>query len=224
MLVNELYRKIIKRELNIEDDCTDFYIIWTALKNGYDIEELKELIENNRFTDKQLVLLSANSLEFFKKYVFNNYKASPKFMLDLFNETSLYPEEYFEFISPELKTNPEFLLNAIKYDGFIVLDSEVINSNVLNDSRIMQEIENYFSDKNLISIVADIEEKYEAFTKEFKKLEIEYDNEDEKDIVVSKDYRKELLLINEEREILSSQLELLKNLNAYKLQSQLKKD
>ncbi len=224
MLVNDLYRKILKRELNLGENSTDFDILLNAFKNGYDIKELRGIIENNKFSEKELVLLSANSLEFFEKYLFPSYKATANFMLNVFKETSIYPENYFELISPELKINKEFLLKAIKYDGFVILDDEVIGSQLAKDRDIIKEAEKYFSKKNLLNLVIDIEASYEDVCQEIKELTLESEYDKSENQICNRDYNNAFNDLYKEKSKLANQLKFLKNLNAYKIQSQLKTD
>ena len=131
-------------------------------------------------------------------------------------------ENYFELISPELKTNKEFLLKAIKYDGFIVLDSEVISSQLAKDRDIINEAEKYFSKKNLLNLVIDIEASYEDVCQEIKELTLESESDKSENQICNIDYNNAFDDLYKEKSKLANQLRFLKNLNAYKIQSQSK--
>lgn len=127
--LNNLIKRALKRELDLDKDATDADLIYALLEEDYDYNEIRPLLKGMKFTEKELIKLSSASLQFFKDKVRDKYKANADFVLRTFasiGKNNIYetPMDYFAYISPDLREDLDFLVEALKLDGNILLTDE----------------------------------------------------------------------------------------------------
>lgn len=226
MLLVETYKHLLREELRrnlglwVFDEFSDTDMLAELFRIGYDVLDLEPILKSTKFTDEELAKLSAYSVNFFYKYVPIRLKGSKDFMLAVFNNTEFELLDYFAYITNELKMDKSFLKEAIRQDGFIILDDEFFLPHFIKDKELVDCADKFFCQYDRFNeLVSNIVDNYKdannsindainaQIRKEYKNQHI---SQSEKN-----DYYEFIKMKKNEKQNLAKRFEFLKSLTAF---------
>lgn len=225
MLLIKAYKKLLKMELGLEENCSDSKIVIELMRNPrYTLDDIDVLIKNTKFNRNEFMILCLLNENFYKKYLPRQYKESKSFILEFSRrnllQNGIAPLDNFKDVSPKLKSDLSFLKGIVKIDGYIITDDCIINTQFYNSGELRECANEYFLKCNGIRyLVEDIEHSLELTCEDINNLNNSYNFAKAQGSTYDEGYKKQLSIYNKDKQRYEKQLKLLKSLKAYNIQS-----